>query len=141
MSKEDFVSYNVMRYLLSRRWSIFQYHAPGGQAAIHFDLADHSRVVPDVMGYRDDVLLIVECKGRYAMSDIAKLESMRCDATLVNKALALASRHAAGEKTPLPSRAVFAHACKETTLQHNHPAIGLIVVRNDGSVETTLPIH
>ncbi len=143
MSREDVVAYTVMRYLLSRQWRIFQYHAPGGQAAIHFDLADRTRVVPDLMGYRDALLLIVECKGRYAMSDINKLEVMQGDAALVDTALALAARHAAEEGVISPPlrQVVFAHACQKTTLQHDHPAIGLITVRDDGTVETTLPIH
>lgn len=143
MSTEDVVSYSVMRYLIARRWHILQYHAPGGQAAIHFDLLDGTRVVPDVMGYRDATLLVIECKGRYAESDVDKLQAMQRDAPLHAKAIALADQHALRENLPPPNirEAIFAHAFLGTASRTPQCTIGLIAVLSDGTLSSALPIH
>lgn len=143
MSKEDVVAYTVMRYLAARQWHIVQYHAPGGQAAIHFDLRDGGRVVPDIIAYRDATLLVIECKGKYTESDIAKLDSMRQDGSLYAKAVSLADQYATRSCLSPPSicKSLFAHAFLGTADNSRKCDVGLIFVSPDGSLTTPLPLH
>lgn len=75
MSTEEFVTYAIMRFALGRGWEVVQYHPPGGQAAFAVRLGG-SVVYPDMIAYRNGIIMVAENKALFDESDVRKLRRM-----------------------------------------------------------------
>ena len=75
MVSEDFVSFNIMRFLQKNGWIIVQYHPPGGQASFSVNVSGES-FYPDLIAYKDSQILVMENKPNYNSDDVDKLRKI-----------------------------------------------------------------
>lgn len=82
MVSEDFVTNSIMKFLQNRRWQIIQYHPPGGQACMSIKILGDV-VVPDIIAYKPNNIIVIENKPRFNVNDIDKLIKMMSDEEVI----------------------------------------------------------
>lgn len=106
MASEDFVSYNLMRYLQSDNWHILQYHPPGGQACLALKVFDEI-VYPDIVSYKGGYIFVIENKPRYSNSDILKLEWMLSDEDCKEQLIRFTHSYLCKNNIDIPKEYIF----------------------------------
>lgn len=82
---EDFVSFHIKEYLiLHKNVEILLYDPPGGGRSFSVPLSGGELIYPDIVGRKDNTIIIVENKASYCKDDVVKLNMLREDESAVN---------------------------------------------------------
>jgi len=88
---EDDITYCVKEYLQENRWEIISYNPPGGHGGTIIDFSslkkDRSKSwqIPDILAYKNKMVLLIECKPRYNEKDVKKLNKIFHNETILKK--------------------------------------------------------
>lgn len=82
--REETVTLAILSFLRAREFEIvsFDYPGSGSGKMLHPDTrtSKNGGIIPDVIAFRGDLLLILENKDRFVSSDVAKLQPLRLKA-------------------------------------------------------------
>ncbi|MQF48655.1 hypothetical protein FIM08_01960 [SAR202 cluster bacterium AC-647-N09_OGT_505m] len=102
MSNEDFVSRSIFDFLRESDWTIVHYHPPGGQAGFGVTLESKKFLVPDLIAVKDNVILIVENKSVFSISDVKKLRTIGSSVSAVKQIVNYTKRFLEVNHLPIP---------------------------------------
>ena len=83
--KEAFITRSIKIFLKKENYYIIQCIPPGGQGGIHFKVGNKI-MYPDIIAYKDDIMIIGESKPKYNESDNLKLNKLLSSEKLFEKA-------------------------------------------------------
>jgi len=72
---EAFITRSIKNFLKKENYYIIQCIPPGGQGGIHFKV-ENKIMYPDIIAYKDDLMIIGESKPKYSESDNLKLNKL-----------------------------------------------------------------
>jgi hypothetical protein len=73
-------------YLLVRGWQILSIHFPGAQGGLSISVSGKlKRWVPDIIAYKNKIVLVGESKPRFSHKDVDKLNRMFNDPQFIEK--------------------------------------------------------
>ena len=82
---EAFITRSIKNFLKKENYYIIQCIPPGGQGGIHFKV-ENKIMYPDIIAYKDDLMIIGESKPKYSESDNLKLNKLLLSEKLYQKA-------------------------------------------------------
>ena len=82
---EAFITRSIKIFLKKENYYIIQCIPPGGQGGIHFKV-ENKIMYPDIIAYKDNVMIIGESKPKYSESDNLKLNKLLLSEKLFEKA-------------------------------------------------------
>ena len=81
---EAFITRSIKIFLKKENYYIIQCIPPGGQGGIHFKV-ENKIMYPDIIAYRDNIMIIGESKPKYSESDNLKLNKLLLSEKLFEK--------------------------------------------------------
>ena len=82
---EAFITRSIKIFLKKENYYIIQCIPPRGQGGIHFKV-ENKIMYPDIIAYKDNVMIIGESKPKYSESDNLKLNKLLLSEKLFEKA-------------------------------------------------------
>ena len=81
---EAFITRSIKIFLKKENYYIIQCIPPRGQGGIHFKV-ENKIMYPDIIAYRDNIMIIGESKPKYSESDNLKLNKLLLSEKLFEK--------------------------------------------------------
>jgi len=138
---EDFVSFNIMRILQRNGWVIVQYHPPGGQASFGLNVSGEI-LYPDLIGYKDSMIVVLENKPSFDSGDVRKLRKIMQDASARNQIIKYVEDFCKDRSIGASGTLLLLWAHGFSARQPPNPLqdINLICVQDDGTIRVTQAI-
>jgi hypothetical protein len=133
---EDFVTYNIMKFLKKDKWEIVQYHPPGGQAHIGISVSKEI-IFPDIIANKKSKIIVAENKINFTESDIIKLNGVRTEEDAKLQIIQAVKDFCTSHGIPMAKQFqfFFVHGFiigeKE---EHTEDNVNLMGVRKDGTI-------
>lgn len=79
--EEAFVTLSIIDYLEKYGWEIISYDYPQSGTGIMLKLSESEKnkggIIPDIIAYKNNTLIVMENKNRYSYNDFIKINEMK----------------------------------------------------------------